>query len=121
MPTPTTCTARCILLMEAPGGLFFAMPGVCAGRAARSIADRAKTIGGNDQLMRPKCVSLRPSDVQPRKEPVLADVTPIRDPATDALLTPQNAVLALIDYQPEQYAGVASVGHAELLAHVTML
>jgi nicotinamidase-related amidase len=37
------------------------------------------------------------------------------------LLTPQNAVLALIDYQPEQYAGVASVGHDELLAHVTML
>jgi nicotinamidase-related amidase len=51
----------------------------------------------------------------------LADVTPIRDPGTDALLTPQNAVLALIDYQPEQYAGVGSVGHAELLAHVTML
>jgi nicotinamidase-related amidase len=51
----------------------------------------------------------------------LADVTPIRDPKTDALLTPQNAVLALIDYQPEQYAGVGSVGHAELLAHVTML
>jgi nicotinamidase-related amidase len=37
------------------------------------------------------------------------------------LLTPQNAVLALIDYQPEQYAGVGSVGHEELLAHVTML
>jgi nicotinamidase-related amidase len=37
------------------------------------------------------------------------------------LLTPQNAVIALIDYQPEQYAGVRSVGHEELLAHVTML
>jgi nicotinamidase-related amidase len=51
----------------------------------------------------------------------MSDVTPIRDPNTDALLTPQNAVLALIDYQPEQYAGVGSVGHEELLAHVTML
>lgn len=51
----------------------------------------------------------------------MSDVTPIRDPATDRLLTPQNAVLALIDYQPEQYAGVRSVGHDELLAHVTML
>jgi nicotinamidase-related amidase len=51
----------------------------------------------------------------------MSDVTPIRDPNTDSLLTPQNAVLALIDYQPEQYAGVASVGHDELLAHVTML
>jgi nicotinamidase-related amidase len=51
----------------------------------------------------------------------MSDVTPIRDPQTDSLLTPQNAVLALIDYQPEQYAGVASVKHDQLLAHVTML
>jgi nicotinamidase-related amidase len=51
----------------------------------------------------------------------MSDVTPIRDPLTDSLLTPHNAVLAMIDYQPEQYAGVASVGHEELLAHVTML
>ena len=45
----------------------------------------------------------------------------MRDAKADSLLTPQNAVLAMIDYQPEQYAGVASVGRAELLAHVTML
>lgn len=51
----------------------------------------------------------------------MSDVTPVRDPNTDSLLTPQNAVIALIDYQPEQYAGVGSVGHDELLAHVTML
>jgi nicotinamidase-related amidase len=51
----------------------------------------------------------------------MSDVTPIRDPKADSLLTPQNAVLALIDYQPEQYAGVRSVEHDELLAHVTML
>lgn len=51
----------------------------------------------------------------------MSDVTPVRDPNTDSLLTPQNAVLALIDYQPEQYAGVGSAGHEELLAHVTML
>ncbi len=51
----------------------------------------------------------------------MSDVTPIRDPLTDSLLTPQNAVLAMIDYQPEQYAGVHSVAHGELLAHVTML
>jgi nicotinamidase-related amidase len=51
----------------------------------------------------------------------MSDVTPIRDAKTDSLLTPQNAVLALIDYQPEQYAGVTSVAHGELLAHVTML
>ena len=40
----------------------------------------------------------------------MSDVTPIRDPLNDPLLTPQNAVLAMIDYQPEQYAGVRSVG-----------
>jgi nicotinamidase-related amidase len=51
----------------------------------------------------------------------MSDVTPIRDPKADSLLTPQNAVLALIDYQREQYAGVASVAHDELRAHVTML
>lgn len=51
----------------------------------------------------------------------MSDVTPIRDPKTDPLLTSENAVLALIDYQREQYAGVASVAHDELLVHVTML
>jgi nicotinamidase-related amidase len=51
----------------------------------------------------------------------MSNVTPIRDPNTDSLLTPQNAVLALIDYQPEQYAGVGSVAHDALLTHVTML
>jgi nicotinamidase-related amidase len=51
----------------------------------------------------------------------MSEVTPIRDPYTDSLLTAQNSVLALIDYQPEQYAGVASADHDELLAHVTML
>lgn len=51
----------------------------------------------------------------------MSDATLIRDPLADSLLTPQNAVLALIDYQPEQYAGVGSVKHEELLVHVTML
>jgi nicotinamidase-related amidase len=55
------------------------------------------------------------------QEPTMSDVTPIRDPNTDSLLTPHNSVLALIDYQPEQYAGVGSVNRDELLAHVTML
>jgi nicotinamidase-related amidase len=51
----------------------------------------------------------------------MSDVTPIRNPHADPLLTSQNSVLALIDYQPEQYAGVGSVAHDELLVHVTML
>jgi nicotinamidase-related amidase len=51
----------------------------------------------------------------------MSDVTPIRDPKTDSLLTRQNAAIAFIDYQREQYAGVGSVDHGELLAQVTML
>ena len=51
----------------------------------------------------------------------MSDVTPIRDPKADLLITPQNAVIAFIDYQPEQYNGVGSVGRQELLHHVTML
>lgn len=51
----------------------------------------------------------------------MSDVTPIRDPKKDALLTPDNAVIAFIDYQPEQYAGVGSVSHDELLLNVVML
>lgn len=51
----------------------------------------------------------------------MSDVTPIRDPLTDTLITPENAVISFIDYQPDQYAGVGSVNHDELLAHVTIL
>lgn len=51
----------------------------------------------------------------------MSDVTAIRDPKTDALLTPQNSVITFIDYQPEQYAGVGSVSHDELLLNVIML
>lgn len=47
--------------------------------------------------------------------------TAIRDPKSDHLLTPDNAVLALIDYQPDQYTGVHSVDHKTLLAHVVSL
>jgi nicotinamidase-related amidase len=56
-----------------------------------------------------------------REENSMSDVTAIRDPKVDPLLTPENAVLALIDYQPEQYAGVRSIGYDDLLLNVTML
>lgn len=49
----------------------------------------------------------------------MSDVTPIRD--HDPLLTPLNAVITFIDYQPEQFAEVASVAQDELLVHVTTL
>jgi nicotinamidase-related amidase len=40
---------------------------------------------------------------------------PIRDPLADHLITPQNAPLLLIDYQPAQVASVRSVDHDLLL------
>lgn len=46
---------------------------------------------------------------------------PIRDPATDHLLTPQNCVRALIDYQPEQFSTVTSSSHEEITLNVVAL
>src|ERR1700748_1285809 len=40
---------------------------------------------------------------------------PVRDPLSDHLLTPENAALLFIDYQPSQLAGVRSMDHELLL------
>jgi nicotinamidase-related amidase len=40
---------------------------------------------------------------------------PIRDPLADHLITPQNAALLLIDYQPTQVASVRSMDHNLLI------
>jgi nicotinamidase-related amidase len=40
---------------------------------------------------------------------------PVRDPLGDHLITPDNAALLLIDYQPAQLAAVRSMDHALLL------
>ena len=42
----------------------------------------------------------------------------VRDPLADHLLTPENATLLLIDYQPNQFAGVGSMDTALLLHNV---
>ncbi|AWH45359.1 isochorismatase family protein [Stenotrophomonas sp. ZAC14A_NAIMI4_1] len=42
----------------------------------------------------------------------------IRDPATDHLLTPQNAALLIIDFQPVQVASITSMERRELIANV---
>ncbi|MBE2293497.1 MAG: hydrolase [Phycisphaerales bacterium] len=46
---------------------------------------------------------------------------PIRDPATDHLLTPENCILVLIDYQPEQYHTVTSSTREEIDLNVVAL
>jgi nicotinamidase-related amidase len=42
----------------------------------------------------------------------------IRDPLADHLITPQNAALVLIDYQPEQFADVRSMDPDLLLENI---
>jgi nicotinamidase-related amidase len=43
---------------------------------------------------------------------------PIRDPIGDHLLTPQNAALVVIDYQPSQFAAVESMDRDLLLENI---
>jgi nicotinamidase-related amidase len=43
---------------------------------------------------------------------------PARDPVADHLLTPQNAALAVIDYQPSQFAAVKSMDQSLLLENI---
>lgn len=42
----------------------------------------------------------------------------IRDPIADELLTPQNAALVIIDFQPVQVASILSMERRELIANV---
>lgn len=46
---------------------------------------------------------------------------PVRDPASDHLLTPSNCAIALIDYQPEQFSTVGSTTRDEILLGVVTL
>jgi nicotinamidase-related amidase len=43
----------------------------------------------------------------------------VRDPQTDHLLTPQNSVLIIIDYQPVQVASIQSMEKRTLVANIT--
>jgi nicotinamidase-related amidase len=44
---------------------------------------------------------------------------PIRDPATDHLLTPENSALIIIDYQPVQVTSVASMDRRAMVANIS--
>ncbi|MES2003569.1 MAG: hydrolase [Bacteroidota bacterium] len=44
---------------------------------------------------------------------------PIRDTVTDHLLTPQNAALIVIDYQPTQVNSINSMDRKQLVANIT--
>src|SRR3954452_17645064 len=51
-----------------------------------------------------------------RKQQMVSE--PRRDPATDHLLTPQNAALVVIDYQPSQVQTVASIDRGLLVNNI---
>lgn len=51
----------------------------------------------------------------------MASFASIRDPLTDHLLTPQNAALVIIDFQPVQVSSIASRPKRELVANITAL
>jgi nicotinamidase-related amidase len=53
-----------------------------------------------------------------RKSRSFMTSTPIRDQAGDALITPENSVLAVIDYQPSQIETVRSMDHDLLLKNI---
>jgi nicotinamidase-related amidase len=58
--------------------------------------------------------------LNPHREPKETHVTsePIREPVSDALLTPKNSALVVIDYQPSQVAAVHSMDHELLVRNI---
>ena len=46
---------------------------------------------------------------------------PIRDPKQDHLITPENAMLILIDYQPTQVNSINSMSRAELVKNIALV
>lgn len=51
----------------------------------------------------------------------MSSITPIRDPKTDHLISPENSALILIDYQPLQVNSVKSMDHEELVRNIVIV
>ncbi len=51
----------------------------------------------------------------------MTSFTTPRDPVADHLLTPQNAAVVIIDFQPVQVSSIASRSKRELVANITAL
>ncbi|MEO7433493.1 MAG: hydrolase [Dokdonella sp.] len=51
----------------------------------------------------------------------MTSAVPIRDPVKDALLTPHNCAVLIIDFQPTQVSSVASMDKRTLVANVVAL
>jgi nicotinamidase-related amidase len=51
----------------------------------------------------------------------MTSIKPIRDPKTDWLLTPENAAVVIIDYQPTQIHSVNSINTSELIRNIVIV
>ncbi|MCL1800504.1 MAG: hydrolase [Promicromonosporaceae bacterium] len=51
----------------------------------------------------------------------MTSITPIRDPKTDHLLTPENSALVIIDYQPTQVHSINSTTTGSLVHNAVLL
>ncbi|MBO9515024.1 MAG: hydrolase [Variovorax sp.] len=51
----------------------------------------------------------------------MTSAAPIRDPKNDWLLTPENSVLVVIDYQPIQVHSINSMNTGELIKNITLV
>jgi nicotinamidase-related amidase len=51
----------------------------------------------------------------------MASIKPVRDSKSDHLLTPDNAAVVIIDYQPTQIHSVNSIPTSELIHHITLV
>ncbi|MDR1833668.1 MAG: hydrolase [Propionibacteriaceae bacterium] len=51
----------------------------------------------------------------------MSSIQPIRDPLKDHLLTPQNAAVVIIDYQPTQIHSVNSINTSELIRNIVLV
>jgi len=49
----------------------------------------------------------------------MSSIIPIRDPKQDHLLTPENAILVVIDYQPTQVNSINSTNREQLINNIT--
>lgn len=66
-------------------------------------------------------MSLPLTPLHPSRGKLVASFKTIRDPIADHLLTPQNAALVIIDFQPVQVSSIQSRPKRELVTNITAL
>src|SRR5690242_2315267 len=65
-----------------------------------------------------RCQPLSARQNKTKQERKIMTSQPIRDQVEDHLITPKNAALVIIDYQPNQLSAVASIEHLALVANI---